>query len=98
MSAPPFRPFRPRRAQTVEQARAVGRAWADHEATDPASLKGHPSEGRGFFFAFEEAAELVDAATMALRRELVAAVEEGACARWTELADGPVRAWGGEDE
>lgn len=87
------RPFRPRPARTLEDARAVGRAWAEHEAADPASLKGDPQDRETFFYFFEEAAEFVSAPDMATKRDVVEALGDAACERWAELADDAVLGW-----
>jgi hypothetical protein len=87
-----LRPFHPRRARTVNEARAVGRTWAEHEADDPGSLKGKPQDG-SFFYVFEEAAAYVDAPHMATRRALVEALGAAACERWAELAEADPFTW-----
>jgi len=90
---PPYRPFRPRPTRTLDEARAVGRAWADHEASDPGSLKGTPSERETFFYFFEEVVGWVDAPDLRTRRDLVYALGDAACERWAELANDAVLAW-----
>jgi hypothetical protein len=81
-----LRPFRPPRARTLEEARTVGRLWAEHEANDPESLKGKPSERPDFFWFFDEAADYVLAPDMRTKRELAYALGAAATKRWSELA------------
>lgn len=88
------------RARTAEQARTVGRLWADFEARDPRSLKGHPSD-RPWFWFVEEALDLVAPDAVGDRRELAWMVGASAEERWRELADGgeePPTAWEVNDE
>jgi hypothetical protein len=88
------------KARNPEQAREVGRLWAEYEVTDPRSLKGTPGTNAWFWFV-DEALDLIAPNVVGDRRELAWIVGSSAEERWGELAEGgeePATSWGVDDE
>jgi hypothetical protein len=89
------------KARNAEQARVVGRLWAEFEVADPRSLKGTPGKNAWFWFV-AEALDLVAPDAPGDRRELAWIVGSSAEDRWGELAEGgeePATSWGfGDDD